>query len=131
LEQQLEPTKLKLVERWFFATLNVSTFSQKCGFETDRKGINLVNLGFGGTVNWAKLYLMSISTGIIYSIKDTLRIFSFKTDGIQTWKKHRFGVNLTCSSIVSSISKRYLERVAFLVLFKTFHLYNTNYFPFL
>jgi iron complex outermembrane receptor protein len=31
-----------------------STFSQKCGFETDRKGINLVNLGFGGTVKLGK-----------------------------------------------------------------------------
>jgi iron complex outermembrane receptor protein len=35
-----------------FATLNVIAFSQKnvSGFETESKGYNLVNLGFGGTV---------------------------------------------------------------------------------
>ena len=81
-----------------FATLNVaSTFSQKnvSGFETESKGYNLVNLGFGGTVKLGKtVFDVNINGNNLFDKGYIAHLSRLKTDGIPNIGRNIvFGVN--------------------------------------
>ena len=77
------------IKNWLedgFATLNVSsTFNQKnvSGFETESKGFNLVNLGFGGTVKLGKTaFDVNINGNNLFDKRYIAHLSRLKTDGI-------------------------------------------------
>lgn len=77
------------IKNWLedgFATLNVSsTFNQKnvTGFETESKGFNLVNLGFGGTVKLGKTaFDVNINGNNLFDKRYIAHLSRLKTDGI-------------------------------------------------
>ncbi|WP_144891196.1 TonB-dependent receptor [Flavobacterium tiangeerense] len=89
------------IKNWLedgFATLNVaSTFSQKnvSGFETESKGYNLVNLGFGGTVKLGKtVFDVNINGNNLFDKGYIAHLSRLKTDGIPNIGRNIvFGLN--------------------------------------
>ena len=89
------------IKNWLkdgFATLNVaSTFSQKnvSGFETESKGYNLVNLGFGGTLKLGKtVFDVNINGNNLFDKGYIAHLSRLKTDGIPNIGRNIvFGVN--------------------------------------
>ncbi|MDO9274363.1 MAG: TonB-dependent receptor [Lutibacter sp.] len=70
-----------------FASLNVSsTFNQKkvSGFETASNGYSLVNLGFGGTVNFGKtIFEINLNANNLFNESYIAHLSRLKADGLQ------------------------------------------------
>ena len=78
------------IKNWLsdgFASLNVSsTFKQNnvSGFETASKGYSLVNLGFGGTVNFGKMIFdINLNGNNLFNESYIAHLSRLKADGIQ------------------------------------------------